>query len=63
MSGKFVGSVDVITTDRHIVRFDVQPAAGTGNPNNNLDMVHFIPVDWSSQFLPRMATNGGLIGF
>jgi uncharacterized surface protein with fasciclin (FAS1) repeats len=45
MSGKFVGSIDVATTDRHIVRFDVQPAAGTGNPSNFLDMIHIIPVD------------------
>lgn len=63
MSGKFVGSVDVSTTDRHIVRFDVQPAAGTGNPSNFLDMIHFIPVDWSSQYLPRMGTNGALVNF
>lgn len=63
MSGKFVGSVDVTTTDRHLVRFDVQPAAGTGNPNNNLDMIHFIPVDWPSQFLPRMGTNGSFVNF
>jgi uncharacterized surface protein with fasciclin (FAS1) repeats len=63
MSGKFVGSVDVATTDRHTVRFDVQPAAGTGNPNNNLDMIHFIPVDWPSQYLPRMGTNGSLVNF
>lgn len=63
MSGKFVGSVDVTTTDRHILRFDVQPAAGTGNPNNNIDMVHFIPVDWSSQYLPRMGTSGLLVNF
>jgi uncharacterized surface protein with fasciclin (FAS1) repeats len=63
MSGKFVGSVDVETTDRHMVRFDVQPAAGTGNPSNFLDMIHFIPVDWPSQFLPRMATNGDFINF
>jgi uncharacterized surface protein with fasciclin (FAS1) repeats len=63
MSGKFVGSVDVTTTDRHIVRFDVQPAAGTGNPNNYLDMIHFIPVDWSSQYLPRMGTNGAFVNF
>lgn len=63
MSGKFVGSVDVTTTDRHIVRFDVQPAAGTGNPSNFLDMIHIIPVDWNSQFLPRMGTNGSLVNF
>ena len=63
MSGKFVGAVDVSTTDRHIIRFDVQPAAGTGNPDNFVDMIHFIPVDWSSQFLPRMSTNGALVNF
>ncbi len=63
MSGKFVGSVDVSTTDRHVVRFDVQPAAGTGNPNNYLDMIHFIPVDWPSQFLPRMGTSGAFVNF
>lgn len=63
MSGKFVGTVEVTTTDRHIVRFDVQPAAGTGNPSNFLDMIHFIPVDWPSQFLPRMGTNGALVNF
>jgi hypothetical protein len=63
MSGKFVGTVDVSTTDRHMVRFDVQPAASTGNPNNYLDMIHFIPVDWPSQYLPRMGTNGAFVNF
>jgi hypothetical protein len=56
-----VGSVDVTTTDRHIVRFDVQPAAGTGNPDNWLDMIHFIPVDWSSQYLPRFNRDGSIV--
>lgn len=60
MSGKLVGTVTVPTTDRHQIRFDVQPAAGTGNPNNNLDMIHFIPVDWPSQYLPRFNTDGTL---
>ena len=63
MSGKFVGTVDVSTTDRHMVRFDVQPAASTGNPNNYLDMIHFIPADWPSQYLPRMGTNGAFVNF
>jgi uncharacterized surface protein with fasciclin (FAS1) repeats len=58
MSGKFVGTVDVSTTDRHIIRFDVQPAAGTGNPSNFLDMIHFIPIDWNSQYLPRFGRDG-----
>jgi uncharacterized surface protein with fasciclin (FAS1) repeats len=60
MSGRFVGIVDVPTTDRHIVRFDVLPAAGTGNPSNFLDMIHFIPADWSSQYLPRFGRDGSL---
>jgi uncharacterized surface protein with fasciclin (FAS1) repeats len=61
MSGKYVGTVDVPTTDRHIIRFDVLPAAGTGNPNNNLDMIHIIPVDWPSQVLPRFGMDGSVV--
>ena len=60
MSGRFVGIVDVPTTDRHIVRFDVLPAAGTGNPSNWVDMIHFIPSDWPSQYLPRFGRDGSL---
>jgi uncharacterized surface protein with fasciclin (FAS1) repeats len=61
MSSRFVGIVDVPTTDRHIVRFDVLPAAGTGNPSNWLDMIHFIPADWPSQYLPRFGRDGTLL--
>jgi uncharacterized surface protein with fasciclin (FAS1) repeats len=61
MSGKYVGTVNVATTDRHVVRFDVLPAAGTGNPSNYLDMIHFIPVDWPSQYLPRFGRDGSVI--
>jgi uncharacterized surface protein with fasciclin (FAS1) repeats len=61
MSGKYVGTINVATTDRHIVRFDVLPAAGTGNPSNYLDMIHIIPVDWPSQYLPRFGRDGSVI--
>ena len=58
MTGKYVGIITVKTTDRHIVRFDVLPEAGTGNPDNFLDMIHIIPVDWPSQVLPRFGRDG-----
>ena len=60
MTGQFVGAVDVTTTNRHMIRFDVLPAAGTGNPSNYIDMIHIIPVDWASQYLPRCAVDGTL---
>ncbi len=61
MSGKYIGAVDVASTGRHTVRFDVLPAAGTGNPSNFLDMIHFIPIDWPSQYLPRFGRDGSLL--
>ena len=59
MTGKFLGIIDVTTTDRHMIRLRSLPAAGTGNPSNFLDMVHFIPIDMN-QYLPRFNTNGTL---
>lgn len=58
--GKFVGIVDVNTTDRHMIRFQGLPAAGTGQDVNNLDMIHFIPVNMH-QFLPRFSPDGTLV--
>ena len=58
MSGKYVGTIDVTTTDRHTLRMASLPAAGTGQDVNNLDMIHFIPVDAPSQFLPRFDRDG-----
>ncbi len=48
MAGKLVGTVDVTTTDRHIIRIEAGPSAGTRQTTNNLDMIHFIPVDLPS---------------
>lgn len=59
MSGKFVGVVDVATTDRHKTRLRVLPDAGTGQNSNFLDMIHFIPVDMN-QYLPRFNRDGTL---
>lgn len=61
LSGKLIGVVDVPTTSRHTMRLVVLPAAGTGQNINILDMIHFIPVDWSSQYLPRFAVDGRMI--
>jgi uncharacterized surface protein with fasciclin (FAS1) repeats len=52
MTGKYVGTIDVPTTDRHMIRFLALPPAGTGNPTNHLDMIHIIPVEMN-QYLPR----------
>ena len=60
MSGKYVGTIDVPTTDRHVIRFVAMPASGTGNPTNHLDMIHFIPVNMN-QVLPRFDQNGNMV--
>jgi uncharacterized surface protein with fasciclin (FAS1) repeats len=62
LSGKFVGIIDVLTTDRHTVRMNSLPTAGTGQDVNNLDMIHFIPIDMH-QYLPRFQRDGTLIYF
>jgi uncharacterized surface protein with fasciclin (FAS1) repeats len=62
MTGKFVGIVDVQTTDRHKIRMDALPPSGTGNPSNFLDMIHFIPVAMN-QYLPRFNRDGTLQNF
>ena len=51
---KLVGIVDIPTTDRHTLRLDVLVGSQS---TNNLDMVHFIPVD-QNQILPRFKTDG-----
>ena len=59
MTGKFLGIIDVTTTDRHKITFRSLPAAGTGNPENYLDMIHFIPIN-DNQYLPRFNRDGTL---
>lgn len=50
-----VGVVEIKTTDVHELRLEaVQGSQST----NNLDMVHFIPVKWESQILPRFMPDG-----
>ena len=56
-ASRLVGTVDIKTTGRQTLRFE----AVTGTQNtNNLDMIHFIPVD-DNQILPRFAPDGTLV--
>jgi uncharacterized surface protein with fasciclin (FAS1) repeats len=59
MTGKFLGIVDVTTTDMHKLTLRSLPAAGTGNPSCFLDMFHFIPIN-ENQYLPRFNIDGTL---
>jgi len=54
-----VGVIDFTTTQQQIIR--IAPLAGTQN-NNNLDMIHFIPVD-ENQILPRFRPDGTMVYF
>lgn len=49
-----VGVIDFSTTKQQTIR--ITPLVGTQN-NNNLDMIHFIPVD-ENQILPRFKPDG-----
>ncbi len=52
-----VGTIDFTTTKQQTIR--ITPLTGTQN-NNNLDMIHFIPVD-ENQILPRFRPDGSKI--
>ena len=56
--GRLVGTVDVKSTDRHIIRFEA--ITGGGQSNNYLDMIQFIPVN-DDQLRPRFARTGHVI--
>jgi uncharacterized surface protein with fasciclin (FAS1) repeats len=56
---RLVGTVDLKTTQRHVLRFE--GINGTQN-TNHLDMVQFIPVD-ENQVLPRFRPDGTKIYF
>ncbi len=57
MTGKFLGVIDVNTTDNHKILLRALPASGTGQNTNWLDMIHFIPIN-ENQYLPRFKTDG-----
>lgn len=54
-----VGTIDFATTQQQVIR--ITPLNGTQN-NNNLDMIHFIPVS-EDQILPRFRPDGTKIFF
>jgi hypothetical protein len=53
-AAKNVGTIDFVTTQQQVIR--ITPLNGTQN-NNNLDMIHFIPVT-DNQVLPRFRPDG-----
>lgn len=52
-----VGVIEFTTTKQQTIR--ITPLSGTQN-NNNLDMIHFIPID-QDQILPRFKPDGTMI--
>ncbi|MDR1763781.1 MAG: fasciclin domain-containing protein [Dysgonamonadaceae bacterium] len=56
---KLVGIIDVKTTDRHTLRFDV--VSSSHSYSGNLDIIQFIPTD-EDQLWPRMDILGNWIG-
>lgn len=56
-ASRLVGVVEFTTTKSQTVR--ITPLVGTQN-NNNLDMIHFIPID-QEQVLPRFRPDGTMI--
>jgi uncharacterized surface protein with fasciclin (FAS1) repeats len=58
MAGRLVGTIDVKTTDRHVLR--MAALSGGGQNQNNLDMIHFIPINMD-QLSPRFRKDGTTI--
>jgi uncharacterized surface protein with fasciclin (FAS1) repeats len=58
-ASRFVGTVDVPTTNRHIIRIEFL-ASSTGQELNYLDMIQFIPVN-DNQLRPIFAKDGRII--
>jgi uncharacterized surface protein with fasciclin (FAS1) repeats len=57
-AGRLLGTIDVKTTDRHIFR--IEALNGGGQSTNNLDMIHFIPIDMN-QVSPRFTRDGKMV--
>lgn len=57
---RYLGTVDVKTTDKHLLRFEGVGTAGGDANGTWWDMIHFIPVD-QDQIWPRFHTNGTII--
>ncbi|HVG41640.1 MAG TPA: fasciclin domain-containing protein [Chitinophagaceae bacterium] len=56
--GRLVGTIDVKSTDRHVIRLEC--ISGNGQDQNNLDMIHIIPVNMP-QTRPLFKRDGTLI--
>jgi hypothetical protein len=58
--GRLVGVVDVKTTDRHTVRLTFLHPSSTGQEQNWLDIIQFIPIN-DNQLRPIFGRNGSII--
>jgi hypothetical protein len=58
--GRCVGTVDVKTTDRHTVRLTFLHPSSTGQEQNWLDIIQFIPVN-DNQLRPIFGRDGSII--
>lgn len=56
-AGRLVGTINVESTDRQILKFTVL-GGGTASEYNLFDMVHFIPADDTEQNYPRFHPDG-----
>jgi hypothetical protein len=56
-AARLLGTIDILTTDRHIFRLDVLTNNMT---TTNIDMIHFIPVD-QDQLYPRFGPAGEIV--
>jgi uncharacterized surface protein with fasciclin (FAS1) repeats len=59
MASKLVGTVDILTTGRHKIRF-VTTEVSPKTSGSWLDMIHFIP-EAQDQYSPKFATDGSLV--
>ena len=58
--GRLVGVVDVKTTDRHTVRLTFLHPSSTGQEQNWLDIIQFIPIN-DNQLRPIFGRDGSII--
>ena len=56
MASKLIGTIELTTTGRHVLKFICTDDGGGAN-NTWLDMIHFIPEDMD-QFTPKFNTDG-----
>lgn len=59
--GRLAGTINVETTDRHIIRLEAIKDKKCSNNLTYLDMIHFIPADDVEQIYPRFHQTPGVL--